>query len=116
MDIEQLRTYCLAKKGTSEDFPFGEETLVIRVGRKMFALTTLTNYPPRVNLKCDPERALELRERYEAVQPGYHQNKRHWNTVTLDDSIPPREILEMIDHSYELVFRSLTKREREELR
>ena len=115
MDIETLRTYCLQKKGTSEGFPFGEEVLVFKVMGKMFALTGLMNIPLTVNLKCDPELAMELRERYEAVVPGYHMNKTHWNTVTLDGSIPKREILEMIDHSYDLIVKSLKKAEREKL-
>ena len=115
MSIDQLRTYALGKPGTSEDFPFGEDTLVFRVLGKIFALASLDTVPLRVNLKCDPELAVELRERYEAVTPGYHMNKKHWNTVELDGSIPAREVERMIDHSYELVAKGLTKKQREDL-
>ncbi len=103
MNLETLRRYCLAKEETSEDFPFDEETLVLRVRGKIFALTGINERPLTVNLKCDPERAIELRERYEEVRPGYHMNKKHWNTVTLDGSIPAKEIYAMIDQSYDLV-------------
>lgn len=112
MDLEEVREHCLQKPGASEDFPFGEETLVFRVLGKIFVLTNLYRDPPALNLKCDPERALELREQYPAVQPGYHMNKRHWNTVELDGTIPDDELLELIDHSYELVARGLKRDER----
>lgn len=115
MTTDTLRTYCLSKKGSTEGCPFGETVLVFSVMGKMFALTSPDSIPPGVNLKCDPERAVELRERYTAVQPGYHMNKKHWNTVTIDGSIPEREILEMIDHSYDLVVKSLRKVDREAL-
>ncbi len=105
----------MSKVGAEETYPFGEQTLVFKVGGKMFALTS-ESLPTSVNLKCDPERALELREQYEAVQPGYHMNKKHWNTVRLDGSIPTQEILELIDHSYQLVLDSLPKKMREEVR
>ena len=108
----QLYDYCINKTGAIEDYPFDEKTLVFKVGGKMFALTGVETLPPRVNLKCDPERALELRERYEAIQPGYHMNKKHWNTVLLDGSIPEDLVCELIDHSYELVLASLPKRSR----
>lgn len=115
MNLESLRTYCLARPGTSEDFPFDESTLAFRVCGKIFLLADVESVPLHVNLKCDPERAVELRERYEAVEPGYHMNKRHWNTVTLDSTIPDREIRGMLDHSYELVVAGLKKSERESL-
>lgn len=115
MNTESIRTYCLGKKGTTEGCPFGETVLVFSVMGKMFALTSPDDFPPSVNLKCDPERAVELRERYPAVQPGYHMNKKHWNTVIIDGSIPQREILEMIDHSYDLVVKGLKKADREQL-
>lgn len=115
MSIDELRAYCLAKVGTDEATPFGETVLVFRVGGKMFALTGVDNIPPTVNLKCDPERAVELRERHEAIRPGYHMNKKHWNTVTLDGSIPRREICALIDDSYNLVRDSLPKKVRAEL-
>ncbi len=103
MRIETLRQYCLRKENTFEAFPFDEETLVFKVKGKMFAFVGLDGHPLAVNLKCDPELALELREKYEAVQPGYHMNKKHWNTVILDGTIPLKEIYMMIDHSYTLV-------------
>ena len=86
-DHEELRLYCLAKTGTSEDFPFDEDTLVFRVSNKIFALSNVTTRPMRVNLKCDPERAVELRDSWAAVEPGYHMNKKHWNTVVFDASM-----------------------------
>jgi predicted DNA-binding protein (MmcQ/YjbR family) len=84
MNIEQIREYCLKKKGVTEEFPFDEETLVFKVMGKIFILASLDSIPLQFNLKCDPEKAIELREEYEAVQPGYHMNKRHWNTVIID--------------------------------
>ena len=115
MNVETLRDYCLAKKGVTEGFPFGEDVLVFKVMGKMFALVNLVRLPLGVNLKCDPERAVELRERYEAVQPGYHMHKRTWNTVFFDGTIPDAEMREMIDHSYALVAASLKKADREAL-
>ena len=116
MNVEYLRDYCLGKPGTSEDFPFDEETLVFKVAGKMFALTRLTDDEPRVNLKCDPERAVELRETHdEAIIPGYHMSKKHWNTVYLERGLDERLLRELIDHSYDLVFQKLPKRTREEL-
>lgn len=109
MDLESFRSFCLAHPATTEDTPFGENVLVWRIGGKLFALTDVNRFPAAVNLKCDPERAVELRERYEGVLPGYHQNKRHWNTVLLDGSVPDAEIRAMIDHSYEIVRASLPK-------
>ena len=103
MNLEDLREYCLTKEGATEGTPFGEDTIVFKVGGKIFALASLDEVPPRANLKCDPERALDLRDRYEEVQPGYHMNKKHWNTVTLTGKIPEAELRGMIDHSYELV-------------
>ncbi len=114
MDLEAFRKYCLSKKGVSEGFPFGEDTLVFKVMGKIFAITSFEK-PLSVNLKCDPERAIELREQYEEVQPGYHMNKKHWNTVDFEGHIPARELKEMIDHSYELVIESLTRKSKEEL-
>ena len=92
--------------------PFGPDNLVFKVAGKMFALAGLDEVPARANLKCDPDRALELRDRYEEVQPGYHMSKKHWNTVDLEGRIPERELKEMIDHSYELVVNSLPKAKR----
>ena len=105
MRIETLRQYCLRKEGVSEAFPFDEMTLVFKVRGKIFALVGLNGHPLSVNLKCDPDLSIELREKYSAVQPGYHMNKKHWNTVLLDGSIPLKEIYTLIDHSYELVSR-----------
>jgi len=110
VDAEQFREYCLAKAGVTEGTPFGEDTLVFKVAGKMFALLALDAVPPRVNLKCDPDRALELRDRYEQVLPGYHMNKKHWNTVILDGAVPSQIIVEMIDHSYHLVQSKAKKR------
>ena len=107
MNAENFRAHCLAKKGATEGTPFGPDNIVFKVGGKMFALLAFEEVPPRANLKCDPDLALELRDRYEQVEPGYHMNKKHWNTVVLDGVIPDHEVREMIDHSYELVARKL---------
>jgi predicted DNA-binding protein (MmcQ/YjbR family) len=109
MDLGQFREYCLRKPGASEDTPFGEDVLVFKVGGKMFALAALDEIPATANLKCDPDLALELRDRYEQVRPGYHMNKKHWNTVEIDSGIPDAELRGMIDHSYGLVVKSLPK-------
>lgn len=114
MDIEFFRTYCLSKKGVTEETPFGPDTLVFKVAGKLFALTDLNSFES-VNLKCDPEQALELRERYAAVAPGFHMNKKHWNTVSFDIDMPDQEILSWLDHSYDLVFKGLTKKQRAEI-
>ncbi|MBC8170503.1 MAG: MmcQ/YjbR family DNA-binding protein [Anaerolineae bacterium] len=117
MELKTLRNYCATKPGAVEDYPFGEETLVVKVMGKMFALLPLNlqNEAPQINLKCDPVLADILRNIYDAVQPGYHMNKRHWNTVTVDGSIPDHEIYDMVDQSYKLVVKSLSKSEREKL-
>ncbi len=112
MDFATLRSYLLAKAGALEDFPFDDKTLVLKVGGKMFALLGLNDEPLRINLKCDPLKAEVLRQRYPAVLPGYHMNKRHWNTVVLDGSVPEEEVLAMIDDSYELVVKGLPKAQR----
>ncbi|WP_021595226.1 MmcQ/YjbR family DNA-binding protein [Actinomadura welshii] len=106
---------CLAKPGAAEDYPFGDEVAVFKVAGRMFALVPLGAEPGSVSLKCDPDLAADLRRRHSAVAPGYHLNKRHWNTVTLDGSVPGEEVLEMIDHSYDLVVARLTKAQREAL-
>jgi predicted DNA-binding protein (MmcQ/YjbR family) len=108
MNIEEFRKYCITKKGVTEEFPFGEDTLVYKVMGKMFALTTLSG-DFSINLKCDPELAIELREQYPAVIPGYHMNKMHWNTVIIDGRVPNKLIFEWIDHSYNLVVDQLSK-------
>jgi predicted DNA-binding protein (MmcQ/YjbR family) len=109
MDLAEFREYCLNKPGATEGTPFGPEVLVFKVGGKMFALATLDDVPTTVNLKCDPDLALDLRDRYEQVRPGYHMNKKHWNTVEIEGGIPAVELRSMIDHSYELVVKSLPK-------
>jgi predicted DNA-binding protein (MmcQ/YjbR family) len=111
MDIESIRDYCLKKKLVEEGFPFGDTVLVFKVKGKMFLLARLDTPVLEFNVKCDPEKAIEWREQYPAVQPGYHMNKKMWNTVFIDNSIPTRTIRQMIDDSYELVVRSLPKRE-----
>ena len=102
MDIEKIREYCLSKQGVTESFPFGDDTLVFKVKAKIFALANLDG-DPSLNLKCDPELALDLREHYPCVLPGYHMNKKHWNTILIDGSVPDREIYGWIDHSFNLV-------------
>jgi len=115
MNIEEIREYCLAKPGVTEGFPFGQDVLVFKVMNKMFALTGLEGDPPYVNLKCDPERAIELREEYEDIRPGWHMNKAQWNSVYFTGSLPRGLVLELIDHSYALVVLRLKKKDREEL-
>jgi predicted DNA-binding protein (MmcQ/YjbR family) len=106
MDIEQLRAYCLQKPGATESFPFGNETLVFKVGGKVFLLAGLEE-GDRFNAKCDPELAIEWREQYPEIIPGFHMNKKHWNTVRLDGSLKNAFIREVIDHSYAMVVKSL---------
>ena len=118
MHIEQLRDYCLSKKETSEDFPFDEDTLVFKVFGKMFALVSLKKWESgeaAVNLKCNPEYAIELREQFESVYPGYHMSKKHWNTVTIEGNLPHSLIVELTNHSYDLVVKGLTKKLQKEL-
>lgn len=110
MDIEQFRQYCLSKPDATEDFPFDEVTLCLRVGGKIFAITGLDSEVFTVNLKCDPERALALREQYPEVQPGFHMNKKHWNTVDFTGALGNALLRELIDHSYDLVQRSLKRK------
>lgn len=116
MDIETFRDYCLAKKGVTEGLPFGPDNLVLKVMGKMFTIASLDEVPLRVNLKCDPERAIILREEHpETILPGYHMNKAHWNTLVLDGSLLKTFIFELIDHSYDLVYNGLTKKLKKEL-
>lgn len=114
MDIESFRNYCIEKTGVTEEFPFDENTLVFKVAGKMFALLDVEDFES-INLKCDPEKAVELREKYEGIRPGYHMNKKHWNTVMADGSVPDRLVYTLTDHSYELVVKGLPKKEREKL-
>lgn len=115
MNIEELRRYCLSKPFTTEDTPFDEDTLAFRVGDKIFALTNIKAIPTRINLKCDPEKAIELRESYpDTIVPGYHMSKKHWNTILVEEL--ETDVTEgLVNHSYELVFNSLTKAKRTEL-
>ena len=115
MNIEEIRDYCLTKPGVTEGLPFGEDTLVFKVGEKLFLLTSISE-ADSFNVKCDPELAIELREQHPEVQPGYHMNKRHWNTVHTDGNLTRRQICDMIDHSYELVFKGLPKSIREQIK
>ena len=109
MDLAQFREYCLSKACATESTPFGPDVLVFKVSGKMFALAALDELPTTVNLKCDPDLALELRDRYEQVTPGYHMNKKHWNTVEIESGIPDPELRKMIDHSFDLVAKGLPK-------
>jgi predicted DNA-binding protein (MmcQ/YjbR family) len=115
MNIEAIRNYCFTKPGVTEGFPFDDVTLVIKVMGKLFLLASLDTVPLNINLKCTPELAVELRERYPSVLPGYHMNKKLWNTVVIDGSVPRKELLSWIDLSYDLVVAKLTKAQREEL-
>jgi predicted DNA-binding protein (MmcQ/YjbR family) len=113
MGPDNLRRVCLAKPGAVEDFPFGDEVSAFKVGGKIFAISSLQGSPLEVSLKCDPDLAAALRTRFPAVRPGYHLNKRHWNTVMLDGSIPDAEVEGMVDDSYDLVLASLPRSQRE---
>lgn len=115
MRREDLLGYCRSRPAAAEEFPFGPDTAVFKVGGKMFALCGMTDEPPTVSLKCDPELAVHLRATYAAVRPGWHLNKRHWNTVSLDGSLPDRELEEMIDESHSLVVAGLPATERRRL-
>ncbi|BDU49708.1 MmcQ/YjbR family DNA-binding protein [Haliovirga abyssi] len=115
MNINDLKNYCLNKKGVYIDFPFDDRTITFKIGSKMFALSDIKTGEEKnlkVNLKCNPELAMDLRNIYEGVIPGWHMNKKHWNSVFLNSDIPINEIFKMIDHSYELVFKSLKKSEK----
>ncbi len=118
MNLETYYEYCLSKKGTTEHFPFDQDTLVFKVGGKMFALSSLLQWEkgePKVNLKCNPDYAQELRAQYDDVQPAFHMSKVHWNTVAINSEVPDKLVKEWIDDSYELVFKSLTKIKQNEI-
>ncbi len=115
MNVEDFRYYCLAKKGVTEEFPFDKSTLVFKVMGKLFALTGLDKVPFSVNLKCDPEYSLELREQHPEIIPGFHMNKKHWNTVNFSSSLSTNMLQQLIDHSYDLVVKGLTKKLKSEL-
>lgn len=110
MDLADVIALCLSLPGAEETQPFGPEALVYKVGGKLFAITVPEDFPARVNLKCDPDRAIELRDEHKAILPGWHMNKKHWNTVILDGSLPPRLVAELVRHSYDLVVASLPAR------
>ena len=113
MNIQQFYEFCLAKKGVTEHFPFDEDTLVFKVGGKIFCLTSLKKWEEgdhSINLKCEPQRALQLRAEYEAVEPGYHMSKIHWNTITFNSDVSDKMMCELINDSYDLIFKSLTKK------
>ena len=112
MNIEQFRDYCLSKKGVTENLPFDDNTLVFKVLNKMFALTSLVSEEFRVNLKCDPERAIELREVYDNITAGYHMSKKHWNTIVVDQRITNDFFIELVNHSYDLVVKKMTKKDK----
>jgi predicted DNA-binding protein (MmcQ/YjbR family) len=115
MNAADLREWCLERPGAFEDFPFTAEHSVFKVEGKMFALSALEREPLEVSVKCEPELAVELRNSYPAIRPGYHLNKRHWNTITLDDSLPDQLVRDLIEDSYDLVVSALPKRVREKL-
>ena len=118
MNIQQLYEFCLSKKGVTEHFPFDEDTLVFKVGEKIFALTSLSNWEkgtPAINLKCNPDKAIALRAEFEAVVPGYHMNKTHWNTIHFNGDVSDKMICELINDSYALIFKSLTKKLQQEI-
>lgn len=115
MTLADFCAHCLSLPQVEETTPFGPDVLVYKVGGKMFALATPEEFPHSVNLKCDPERAIDLRDRYEDIQPGYHMNKRHWNTLLLGGRLSSKLIIELIDHSYQLVVASLSRKVRAEL-
>jgi len=114
MNIEEFRNYCIKKPGVREEFPFDNKTLVFKVGGKIFALTDIEKFES-INLKCDPEKALEYRENFSAVMPGYHMNKKHWNTILIDGTINNNLLFKWIDDSYQLVFEKLNKQQKKQL-
>ncbi|WP_068596508.1 MmcQ/YjbR family DNA-binding protein [Vaginella massiliensis] len=116
MNIEEIRLYCLQKSGVTEDFPFDDEVLTFKILGKIFCLSNLHSIPLKINLKCDPDYAIELRERYEAVTPGYHMSKKHWNTICVADTIEPALVYSLIDHSYDCVVKGMPKKQRNQLK
>lgn len=112
--LEAIYTYCMAKQAATEGFPFDEHTLVLKVGGKMFAIISLDDTPQRISLKCDPERAVELREQFVGITAGYHLNKQLWNTIVMDGDVPLPMLRELVDHSYELIVASLSRKKRVE--
>lgn len=114
MNVEEFRDYCLSKKGVTESFPFDSSTIVFKIGGKLFALAGIELFAS-INLKCDPNRSIELRETFDGIKPGFHMNKVHWNTVTVESDVTNQLLLELIDHSFDLVYKSLTKKIRDGL-
>ena len=110
MNAEEIRDFCIAKPGVGEGFPFGEDTLVFKVNGKMFLLVSLTATPLQFNAKCDPEKAIALREEFDCISPGYHMNKQHWNTIIIDHTLNQKQLKELIGHSYELVLKPKKKK------
>lgn len=115
MNIEEIRDYCISKKAVEETMPFGPDTIVFKVLGKAFLLMGFENNPVSFNVKCDPEKAIQLREQYNCVKPGYHMNKKHWNTITVDYSVSDKLLMQWIDHSYELVVSGLSKKLKEKI-
>lgn len=115
MNAEVLRTHCLQKKGVEEGLPFGPDTLVYKVGGKLFLLISLNSVPLQFNVKCDPVMAIDLREQYNCVLPGYHMNKKHWNTVIADGTVPDKALLQWVEDSYALVYQSLPQKIKQQL-
>lgn len=118
MTIEDLYQYCLAKKGVTEHFPFDSDTLVFKIGGKMFLLSSLKEWEngnPKINLKCEIEKSAQLRADFNGITPGYHMNKMHWNTVLVNDDVPSKVIIALIDHSYDLIFKSLSQKLQKEI-
>ena len=114
MNIESIRSYCLGKKATTESLPFDDKTLTFKVAGKIFAATNLEEHPLRITMKCDPDKAIELRERYKSIEAGYHSNKKHWNTIEVNGELSKEMICQLIDHSYQLVVAKLPKKIREQ--
>lgn len=112
MNIELIREYCLSKSGVEESLPFGPDTLVFKTSGKIFLLTSLDSDELRFNVKCDPDKAIQLREEFSCVLPGYHMNKKHWNTIIVDGSVPDKQLKGWIDHSYDLVTSSFLKKKK----
>ena len=116
LNVETIREYCIQKPFTTEEFPFDDVTIIFKVGGKMFAMIPLDEPRLVISLKCSPERSVELREKYDSIQPAYHMNKRHWNMIFIDGSVPKKLIVELIDHSYDLVFNKLPRKKQSELK
>lgn len=115
MNIEELRNYCLSKPATTESFPFDDVTLVFKLANKIFALIGIDNTELSINLKCEPNKAIELRQQYNSILPGYHMNKKHWNTVMINGELHPDLVFDLIDHSYDLIKNSLPKKTQQQL-